>query len=129
MSATLPTPTLPHKGGGRKNRTLTPPFRTPRGASYGFVDDVLRLADGRVSAQGLGPGQNRPPGRPAGRQGDGPPTVVASTIRAGAVRLVRGLRHLHGSRDRPRDPDRSAGRGIRRLHPPCWADGHVSLDG
>ena len=50
-------------------------------------------------------------------------------LRAGRLRLLRGLRHLHGPRDRPRDPARPPGGPAHRLHPAGRADGHVPLDG
>ena len=57
------------------------------------------------------------------------PSLVAPAVRAGRLRLVRGLRHLHGPRDRPRDPAGPAGGPAHRLHPARRADGHVPLGG
>ncbi len=71
--------------------------RAPEDTADGPDDDASRLSDGGLLAGGLGPGQNRPPRRPAAGTGRRPPALVGSPLRAGPLRLVRGFRRFDGS--------------------------------
>src|SRR5207248_108416 len=63
---------------------------------HGPHPHAARLDAGGILPGGVGPRQDRPAGRWASRVPPRTPALVARAVRAGRLRLVRGLRHLRG---------------------------------